>query len=189
MARAERPLSLPARTESDADPAVVAALAGARASAGKIFNMYAVMANAPGLLETYLAGYKAFRSGSGLSAAEQETVLLTVSRVNGCGYCVAAHSTVADMNKIPAEVTDALRDGGTLADPRLDALAVFTTEFINSRGRLSAEQIDAFLRAGFTETDILNVLLAISVKTISNYANYLFDTPLDEVFSPRIWQE
>jgi AhpD family alkylhydroperoxidase len=58
--------------------------------------MYAVMANSPGLLETYATGYAAFREASGFTPAEQEVVLLTVSHENGCEYCVAAHSFLAD---------------------------------------------------------------------------------------------
>ena len=189
MAHAERPLSLPARTLDDPDPAVAAVLAEAKAKSGMIPNMYARMANVPGLLETYLTGYGAFRAGSGFTAAEQETVLLTVSRFNGCTYCVAAHSALADMNKVPAEVTDAIRDGKPIPDERLAALAAFTEVIVERRGLPSAAQVDDFLAAGFTETDILQIVLAVSVKTISNYTNHLFHTPVDPAFAHRAWQE
>jgi uncharacterized peroxidase-related enzyme len=189
MAHAERPLSLPARTLDDPDPAVAAVLAEAKAKSGMIPNMYARMANVPGLLETYLTGYAAFRSGSGFTAAEQETVLLTISRFNGCTYCVAAHSALADMNKVPAEVTDAIRDGKPIPDERLAALAAFTEVIVERRGLPSAAQVDDFLAAGFTETDILQIVLAVSVKTISNYTNHLFHTPVDPAFAHRAWQE
>jgi uncharacterized peroxidase-related enzyme len=188
MAHAERPLSLPARTAGDADPAVAGALARTKAQTGMIPNMYARMANVAGLLDTYLSGYNAFRNDSGFSAAEQETVLLTISRVNGCTYCVAAHSTIADMNKVPAEITDAIRDGKPSPDPRLDALSAFTAAFVESRGLPSAAQTEAFLAAGYTETHILHILLAVSVKTISNYTNHLFHTALDEMFARRAWE-
>lgn len=189
MAHAERPLTLPARTETDPDPAVAEVLADVKAKTGIIPNLYARMANVPGLLETYRAGYDAFRSGSGLTPAEQETILLTISRVNGCTYCVAVHSALADMAKVPAEITDAIRDGKPLPDPRLDALATFTAAFVETRGLPSTAHIEAFLQAGYTETDILQVLLAVSVKTISNYTNHLFHTPLDELFARRAWQD
>jgi len=189
MTQAERPLSLPARTENDPDPAIAEVLAKLKAQTGSIRNLHAVMANAPGLLETYLNGYRAFRSGSGFTPAEQEVVLLTISRVNGCTYCVAAHSTAADRNKVPAEVTDALRDGKPLPDARLDALSTFTAAFVESRGLPTAAQVDAFLAAGFSETDILQVLLAVAVKTISNYTNHLFHTPIDEAFAHRAWAD
>ncbi|WP_055469074.1 carboxymuconolactone decarboxylase family protein [Streptomyces ardesiacus] len=189
MAHAERPLSLPARAETDPDPAIAEVLAKAKAQTGMIPNMYARMANVPGLLDAYLSGYNSFRRNSGFTPAEQETVLLTISRVNGCTYCVAAHSALADMNKVPTEVTDALRDGKPLPDARLDALSTFTAAMVESRGLPTAAQIDAFLAAGYTETDILQILLAVSVKTISNYTNHLFHTPVDEMFAHRAWEE
>ena len=191
MSQSEYQLSLPARTETDGDPAVAALLGKAKAGIGigMIPNMYANMANAPGLLETYLSGYAAFRSESGLSAAEQETVFLTISRVNGCSYCVTAHSTIADMTKIPTEITDALRNGTTLPDPKLDALATFTLAMLETRGLPSHAQVDAFLGAGYTEQHVLFVVLALAVKTISNYSNHLFHTPVDAAFVGRSWEQ
>jgi uncharacterized peroxidase-related enzyme len=189
MTGAERPLSLPARDLTDPDPAVVDVLTRAEARVGMIPNMYARMANVPGLLDTYLFGYEAFRRHSGLSAAEQEVVFLTISQVNGCSYCVAAHSTIADMSKVPTEVTDAVRDGKPLPDPKLDALARFTATVVESRGLPGAEDLDGFLAAGYAETDVLQVVLAVSVKTISNYANHLFHTPVDPMFAGRTWAD
>ena len=97
---------------------------------------------------------------------------------NGCTYCVAAHSTIADMNMGPAEVTDAVRDGKPLPDARLDALSTFTAAVVDNRGLPTAAQTEAFLAAGYPETDILQIVPAVSVKTISNYANHLFHTPV-----------
>lgn len=189
MSHSEYQLSLPARTETDEDPAVAALLGKAKAGIGMIPNMYANMANAPGLLETYLSGYAAFRSESGLTAAEQETVFLTVSRENGCSYCVTAHSTIADMTKVPTEITDALRNGTTLPDPKLDALATFTLAMLVTRGLPSRAQVEAFLGAGYTEQHVLYVILALAVKTISNYSNHLFHTPVDTAFVGRSWEQ
>jgi uncharacterized peroxidase-related enzyme len=188
MAHAEYQLTLPARTDTDDDPAVAAVLAKAMAQVGRIPNVYARMANVPGLLETYLTGYGAFRQDSGFTPAEQEIVLLAISRANGCTYCVAVHSAVADMANVPIEVTDALRAGDPLPDARLDALATFTATMVDKRGLPSRADVDAFLAAGFEERDILQVVLAIAVKTLSNYANHLFHTPVDPVFAHRAWE-
>ena len=187
MTHTERALSLPPRDVTDPDPAIAAVLSTAQAKMGFLPNMYRNMANAPGLLETYMAGYDAFRADSGLSPAEQETVFLTISRTNGCDYCVAAHSMLADMSKVPTEVTEALRDGRPIPDPRLDALATFTTAMVESRGLPTAADLDAFAAAGYSETDVLQVLLAIAVKTISNYSNHLFHTEVDPMFAGRAW--
>jgi uncharacterized peroxidase-related enzyme len=188
MARCEYRLNLPARTETDDDPTVAAVLQKAKAKMGMIPNMYANMANAPGLLETYLVGYDAFRAESGFDAAEQEVVLLATSRANGCTYCVAAHSAVADMAKVPAAVTEALRAGSELPDAKLDALATFTRVMVETRGLPSRSDVESFLRGGYSEDHILQVLLAISVKTISNYSNHLFHTEVDKGFAHRAWE-
>lgn len=189
MAEAEFTMSLPARTENDADPAVADALRAAKTAMGMIPNMYANMANVPGLLQTYRTGYDAFRSDSGLSPVEQEVVFLTISRLNGCRYCVAAHSAVADISQVPEVVTAALRGGTPLADAKLQALTRFTTTMVESRGLPTRADATAFIEAGYTERHMLHVLLAIAVKTISNYSNHLFHTPLDAVFAHRAWED
>lgn len=189
MAQSERALALPVRTEDDPDPAVASVLRGARARTGMIPNMYARMANVPGLLEAYLSGYERFRSDSAFSRIEQEVVLLAISRANGCTYCMAAHSALADKARVPTEITDAIRGGDPVPDERLDALVHFTSTMVETRGLPRAADIDAFLAAGFTETDILRIVLAIAVKTISNYGNHLFHTPVDESFANRVWEE
>lgn len=188
MAQAERALTLPPRTEDDPDPAVAAVLATAKAKTGMIPNMYARMANVPGLLETYLSGYERFRRGSSFTRVEQEVVLLAISRTNGCTYCMAAHSTLADMARVPTEVTDAIRDGKPVPDDKLDALVRFTSTIVDTRGLPSAAALDDFTAAGYTETDVLQIVLAVSVKTISNYANHLFHTPVDAAFADRVWE-
>lgn len=120
-----------------------------------------------------------------MSPAEQAIVLLAVGRANRCAYCVVAHSTGADIAKVPTEVTDALRAGDPLPDARLDALATFTTTMADKRGLPSRADVEAFLAAGFEERDILQVVLAIAVKTLSNYSNHLLHTPVDAVFADR----
>lgn len=188
MAKAERPLTLVPRTEQDADPAVAAILAKAKAQVGFIPNMYAGMANVPGVLETYLSGYAAFRADAKFSKIEQEVIFLAISRANGCEYCVTVHSAVADMAKVPTEITDAIRDGKPLPDERLDALTRFTATMVESRGLPTADDLTAFLDAGFTETDVLQIVLAIGVKTLSNYSNHLLHTPIDDIFASRTWK-
>lgn len=189
MAHAERALTLPARSEDDPNPAVAAVLAKAKEQVGMIPNMYAGMANVPGLLETYLSGYEKFRGGSTLSAVEQEVVLLAISRANGCDYCVAAHSTLADMAKVPTEITDAIRDGKPLDDEGLDALVRFTTVLVETRGLPSAADLAGFVAAGYSEAAVLDIVLAIGVKTLSNYSNHLLHTPVDDLFAGRAWDE
>jgi uncharacterized peroxidase-related enzyme len=181
-------LTLPDKTIENADPGARAVLEQTREKMGMIPNMYANMANSPPMLQTYAQGYSLFREESGFTPAEQEVVFLAVSRENECHYCMAAHSFVADkLSKVPPEVTDAIRDDGEIKDPRLAALRTFTRTMVVSWGRPRQDDVTSFLQAGYSEAHILDIILAISVKTISNYSNHLFNTPVDAAFAARTW--
>lgn len=179
--------SLPLIEPSQASPRQQELLArGRKAAQGMLPNMYKAMANSPALFESYLNGYDGLRTQSTLTAAELEVIFLTISFENGCDYCMAAHSLVADTtSRVPREVTDAIRDGLAIPDPKLAALAAMTRVVLLSRGRPDADSVSAFLSAGYEEHHLLDIVLAISVKTLSNYVNHLFDTPLDKVFKVR----
>lgn len=151
-------------------------------------NMYANMANSPGLLATYTDGYNRFRENSGFSSAEQEVVFLTISRHNGCTYCMAAHSMIAEkMSGVPSDDLQALRDGAPLIDTKLKVLNEFTQHLLESQGHPQEEAVKQFLAAGYEEKQILEIVLAMAVKLLSNYSNHLFDTPVDEAFSAYAW--
>lgn len=180
--------SLPLRRNDDPDPAVSAPLQASQDKIGMVPNMYRAMANLPGLLDAYSHAYNKFRAESGFTPVEQEVVFLAISRANGCHYCMAAHSFVGDnMTKVPTEVTDAIRDGRPVADPRLEALRAFAHVMTESRGNPTPAEARAFLDAGFEETHILGIILALSAKVISNYSNHIFHTELDPAFAGRAW--
>lgn len=188
--KAEYKLELAPVTVEQADPNVEEILVSAQKSLGFIPNMYANMANSYGLLDSYVKGYELFRNETDFTPAEQEVVFLTISHENGCDYCVSAHSFIADnMSKVPASVTDAIRSAEPIPDTKLAALSEFTRTLLQKRGFPNNADVEPFLAAGFQQHHILEIILAISVKTISNYANHIFHTELDEVFSPRQWAE
>jgi uncharacterized peroxidase-related enzyme len=182
-------MTLPQLTLESAGPKAKELLEGAKKQSGMISNMYAAMANAPEALETYLYGMDHFRKDSGFSPPEQEVVLLTISYQNGCDYCMAAHSFIADKrSQVPPAVTDAIRAGARIPDARLRALSEFTRAMVEKRGRPEPEDVEPFLAAGYAEKQILDVILAIAVKTISNYTNHVFATPVDAAFKSREWK-
>ena len=186
--QSEHKLSLSALSPSEAEPLATSRLEEAQNKLGFIPNMYSVMANSPGLLDTYIHGYNLFRTQSGFTPAEQEVVLLAISRENGCTYCVAAHSFIADkMSGVPVAVTNAVRDGVPIPDAKLAALHDFARTMVVKRGLPGKADVAAFLAAGFSERHILEIVLAISVKTLSNYANHLSHTPVDGAFAGRVW--
>lgn len=150
-------------------------------------NVYAGMAHSPGLLGTHRFGYDEFRRRSGFNAAEREVIFLAISRFDGCTYCDAVHSAIADQSKVPTEVTDAVRAGEPIGDAKLQGLNLFTTTMVATRGRPSEVELKEFLAVGYTEYQVLEIILAIAVITMSIYSNHLFDTPLDEAFTHRAW--
>jgi len=182
-------LSLPHVTLDAADARATEVLEAARKATGGIPNMYAGMVNAPALLDAYLYSYQLFRKESTLSAAEQELVFLVVSRVNECTYCVAAHSWIAEkMSKTPSQAIHAVRDDEEIEDPKLRALAQFTRTMVISRGNPTQSELDAFVRAGYSEKNVLEIVLAIGIKTFSNYSNHLLHTQVDARFEEATWE-
>jgi uncharacterized peroxidase-related enzyme len=181
-------LSLPLVTLDAAEGRTKEVLETARRQTGGIPNMYAAMVNSPALLDTYLYGYNLFRKESSLGPGEQELVFLVISRVNECTYCMAAHSMIAQaVSKTPDQAVNAIRADGVIDDPKLRALAEFARVMVLSRGRPSDGDLGAFLAAGYTQRSVLDIILAIAVKTISNYTNHLFHTEVDERFKEFAW--
>jgi AhpD family alkylhydroperoxidase len=144
------------------------------------------MATAPALLKAYTALSELFDQTS-LSATERQVVLLAVSAENNCEYCVAAHTAIAGMQKVPPDVVGAIRGGGMIADPKLEALRQFAVATVKSRGFPSTEETRSFFLAGYGEAQVLEVVLGIGMKTLSNYTNHIARTRLDEAFAPVAW--
>jgi len=158
-------------------------LESARAALGFVPNMYRGMAINPGTLDTYLHGYDLFRDGR-FSPPEQEVVFLTISRLNDCGYCTAAHSMLAiNVSKLSEANTNAIRDGRALDDPKLQALHDFTKVMFETRGKPSAAQGKAFKDSGYTDAHVLDIVLAMAVKTLSNYSNHVTHPDVDDAFA------
>lgn len=153
---------------------------------GMIPNLMGVMAESPVTLKSYLALSGALQ-GSTLTPVEREIVLLTVSDVNDCKYCLAAHSTMALKMKMPPEVLGALRERRSLADARLEALRSFTRDLVQKAGRLDQARVDQFLAAGFTREQLLEVITAMTLMTLTNTINHLVDPPIDPVFAGQSW--
>ncbi len=161
-------------------------LQGAQKALGFVPNLYAAFANSPAVLKAY-GQLSAALGETSLDAAEQAVVTIAASVDNDCHYCVAAHTTIGQMGRVDPAVLDALRDDRPIADPKLEALRTFTKAVVNGRGHLTAEQQDAFLAAGYTAAQALEVILGVTLKTLSNYTNHLAATPLDEAFAANAW--
>ncbi len=150
-------------------------------------NLHGILAEAPVALEAYntlfgLVGKTSFNT------VEQQVLFLAVNYENDCEYCMSGHSVLAAGAKVPAQAIQALRDGTVIDDSRLQALRGFAQSVVRNRGSVTAAETEAFTAAGFTRQQILEVLVVVATKVISNYTNHIAGTPLDGFMAKTAWQ-
>lgn len=157
-------------------------LKGAKEKFGFIPNLLGEFAEAPAVLEGYLTLDKIIGKTS-LSPQEQQLAILAVSVENECHYCSAIHSTILkNQLNTDEEIVNAVRNGDPLPNTKLNALVNYTQTVVEKRGHVSEEDLQAFIDAGYTKQNVLEINLITALKTISNYTNHIADTPLDEAF-------
>lgn len=154
---------------------------------GFIPNMLGAMAESPATLKGYLT-LSGILEESAFTPAERQILLLTTARENGCEYCVAAHTIGAGKAGTPPSVIASIRDDKPIADKRLAALHDFCRKVVGLRGWASETDVKAFLDTGYTRAQLLEVILAVGLKTISNYMNHIASTPLDAAFKSVEWR-
>lgn len=150
-------------------------LAGVKRSLGSTPNMFTTMANAPALLEGYLS-LNAALSGGVLSAALREQIALTVAGLNGCDYCASAHTMLGER----AGVSEAAVNlEGRSSDPKTQAALTFARALVEKRGSVSGEEFKAARDAGYSDEEILEILGAVALNTLTNYFNEAVKTEVD----------
>ena len=154
---------------------------------GFVPNLHATMAEAPAILEGYTTLSNIFGKAD-LSETERQIILMTNNRLNGCKYCMAAHTTLSQMGGVTEDVISALRNDTPIANPKLEALRQFAMTINESRGWPTDEQMNALLAAGYTRQTLLEVILGTALKVMSNYTNHIADTDLDDAFLPNVWE-
>lgn len=142
----------------------------------------AAFVNDPSVLEGHLALDGAFEKGS-FSPIEQQVIQLAASVENKCNYCAAAHTNIAKgfLHAAP-ETVSAIRESKPIADKKIGALVNLTREIVRERAFVKQEISEAFLSARYQKEQVMEVLLGIALKTISNYLDHISPTPLDQVF-------
>ena len=163
-------------------------LEGAEQAFGFIPNLLGVLAEAPSALRAYLGLSRALETAS-LKPVERQVALLSMSFENDCHYCMAAHSAGAHRVGASDGMVEALRCGEPLPDPRLHALSTFTRAVVRTRGRVGEDEVQRFLDAGFEKAHVLEVLVAVAMKTLSNFTNHLAATEVNEVFKDFAWEK
>lgn len=153
---------------------------------GRIPGLHGTMADAPPLLAAYSFAHQQFMATT-LSDEEKTVVWQTVNVEQTCHYCVPAHTGIARMMQVDDAITEALRNETPLPTAKLEALRDFTLLVVRNRGFVEDADTEAFLDAGFTTTNILEVILGVAQKVMSNYTNHFARTPVDKVFEKYAW--
>lgn len=163
-------------------------LQGAKDAYTFVPNLLGTMATSPALLQGYMTLAGIFDKTE-LTETERQIILMTNNRLNGCTYCMAAHTTLSQMAKVPADVIDALRNNTPIADPKLEALRTFAAVINEKRGWPEEAEVAAFIAAGYSNQAVLDVILGTSLKVMSNYTNHIAHTEVDAAFVPNSWTD
>lgn len=143
---------------------------------GFVPNLYATLAHSENALGTYLTLQNA---KSSLRAKEREVINLAVSQVNECRYCLAAHTALGKMNGFTDEQILELRQGRASWDDKLAALAAFARETTLERGKPSSATVAAFLAAGYTKENLVDAIVVIGDKIVTNFLHGITSVPVD----------
>lgn len=169
---------LPLIQPEQANPQQAGLFAAAKSKLGKVPNLLRAMASSPAALRGYLDFSGAIGAGEGLSAEEREVIALTVGQANECEYCLAAHSTIGKMVGLSPEAIEAARRADGLDDQNR-AVARFAKAVLESRGRVSDAEFEAFRNAGFGEAATAEVVANVALNVYTNYFNNLVGTEVD----------
>ena len=154
---------------------------------GVIPNLAAAIANSPKLVTAFAAVFQQVHSSS-LTEQEIQIVLLTDAVTNSCEYAVAFHTALALKAGVGSEETGAIRARQAPGDRRFAALSTLAKTLIEKRGHLGDQELDAFLAAGFTREQILEVIAVVAASTITNYAGTIANPPLEDQFQQFAWR-
>lgn len=170
-------IPLPASIE-DAPQAARPLLEQVKAQLGSAPNLFRLTATSPAALKGYL-GLSGALSGGELDAPTRERIALAVAQINGCQYCLAAHSYVGkNVTKLSDEEIAANRKGGS-TDPRADAAVRFAVTLVEARGSVSDKDVSAVKLAGYSDAEIVEIIAHVALNTLTNYLNDALGTPID----------
>ncbi|MFV9550487.1 carboxymuconolactone decarboxylase family protein [Algibacter sp. PT7-4] len=155
---------------------------------GMIPGLHGVLASSPQILEAYQTLHELFTQ-SAFNEEELTVVWQTINVEHACHYCVPAHTGIAKMMKVNDNITNALRNETPLENKKLEALRNMTLTIVKNRGHVSQNDLDAFYAVGYQEKHVLDIILGLSQKTISNYVNHIANTSVDEPFKKFAWSK
>ncbi len=145
---------------------------------GSVPNLFRLVANSPAALEGYLGLNGALGKGK-LDPATRERIALAVAQINGCSYCLAAHTYLGkNLARLSDVEITANRNGGSI-DAKADAAVRFATEVVKERGRVASDAVDAVKAAGYSDAEIVEIVAHVALNTLTNYVNEVFGTEID----------
>ena len=153
---------------------------------GMLPNLHGVLAGSPNTLEAYKTLHGLFQNSS-FNNDELTVVWQTINVEHACHYCVPAHTAIGHMMEIDGALIEALRKDQPLGNDKLQTLKDTTLSIVRNRGRISDAELEKFYAAGYAQSHVLEIILGISQKTISNYVNHIANTPVDEPFQKFEW--
>ena len=153
---------------------------------GMIPNLHGIMAEAPTLLEGYQKLH-ALAQDTSFNKEELTVVWQTVNVEHECHYCVPAHTGIAKNMGVDDALIEALRNDETLSDNKLNVLKNAVLSIIRNRGRIDDDSLSEFFNVGYDRQQLLEIVLILSQKVMSNYTNHLANTPVDEPFEKFEW--
>lgn len=154
-----------------------------KAQLGMVPNLYATFAHSENALGSYVALQN---SKSSITGKAREVVNLVVSQVNSCAYCLAAHTAIGGMVGFKPDQILEIRGGRASFDPSLDALARLTKSIAERRGKPEEALVEAFFAAGWTKENLVDVIVTIGDKTITNYLHGATKVPIDFPAAPAL---
>ncbi len=145
---------------------------------GSVPNLFRIVANSPSALEGYLGLNGALAKGK-LNAATRERIALAVAEINGCDYCLAAHSYLGRNLAKLTDVEIAANRGGRSTDAKADAAVRFAVEIVTNRGNVGTEAVAAVKAAGYGDAEVVEIVAHVALNTLTNYVNSVLDTEID----------
>ena len=170
---------IPTPATIDVSPAASQALLSAvNKQLGSVPNLFRLVGNSPAALEGYVAMSGALAKGS-LPAATRERIALAVAEINGCNYCLAAHTYLGkNLAKLDDAEIAANRDGGS-NDAKADVAVRFAAKVTQTRGHTSEQDLQAVRAAGYTDAQIIEIVQHVALNTWTNYINEVALTDID----------
>ena len=170
-------------TRDEVSPANQAIFDNLKSSLGTVPNLYATLAHS----ETALGNYLAFQNAkSSITGKAREVVNLVVSQVNSCEYCLAAHTVIGKMNGFTDEEILEIRSGNASFDAKLNALARLAQSIAVNRGHAEEAAVDAFFSAGWTKANLVDVIVVIGDKIVTNYLHGVTRVQVDFPAAPSL---